>query len=151
MKNLFLFVSISIFSIFSMSAYSQGSTKTEEIKVWGNCGMCKKTIETAALNSGAKKATWDEQTKILTVTYNEKKTASDKIQQAVAASGYDTQDVTAPTDVYNKLHSCCQYDRKVSVKNDPASKHSCCNSEKCKNQKDCCTDGKCEKDHACCK
>ena len=34
-----------LFIILSSSATAQ---KNEEIKVWGNCGMCKKVIETAA-------------------------------------------------------------------------------------------------------
>ena len=150
MKNLILFTVLSFSFIFSNTLFAQ-ATKSEDIKVWGNCGMCKKTIETAALKGGAKEASWNDQTKILSISYNSKKTDTKKIQEAVAASGYDTQDVTAPTEVYNKLHSCCQYDRKASEKGNLTSTKSCCQNEKCSNNKDCCSDGKCEKDHACCK
>jgi len=107
-------ISFSIFLfalVFSTSIFAQ---KSEEIKVWGNCGMCKKVIETAALKAGASTASWSEETKMLNVSYKPKKTDAKAIQEAVAASGYDTQDVTAPTEVYNKLHGCCQYERKAT-------------------------------------
>jgi len=47
--------------------------QNETIKVWGNCGMCKKVIETAALKAGASKATWSEETHLLQVSYKPKK------------------------------------------------------------------------------
>ena len=128
MKKIILFSVVSFVFIFSGSLFAQKS-KSEEIKVWGNCGMCKKTIEAAAINGGAKDATWNDQTKILSISYNSKKTDTKKIQEAVAASGYDTQDVTAPTEVYNKLHSCCQYDRKATEKSNLTATKSCCESE----------------------
>ncbi|MBM3443932.1 MAG: hypothetical protein FJX83_02970 [Bacteroidetes bacterium] len=94
----------------SLSVFAQ---KKEDIKVWGNCGMCKKVIEEATLKAGAKKAAWNEETKVLTVEYSQRKTDMAKIQQSIAASGYDTQDFTAPDEVYSKLHGCCQYERKA--------------------------------------
>ena len=44
---------ISIFTLFIFFSFSANAQKKEEIKVWGNCGMCKKVIETAATNAGA--------------------------------------------------------------------------------------------------
>ena len=82
-----IFSTIVLFTLISFSATAQ---KKEEIKVWGNCGMCKKVIETAATGAGASKASWSEETKMLSVAYNTKKTDADKIQQAIAAAGYDT-------------------------------------------------------------
>jgi len=37
-----------------------------------------------------------------------------KIEQAVAAKGYDTKDVKATEAAYKKLDECCQYDRTAS-------------------------------------
>ena len=107
-------ISFSIFLFALLFSTSMFAQKSEEIKVWGNCGMCKKVIETAALKAGASNSSWSEETKILNVSYKSKKTDAKSIQEAVAASGYDTQDVTAPTEVYNKLHGCCQYERKAT-------------------------------------
>lgn len=100
-----------LFSCFAFTANAQ-TTKTETIKVWGNCGMCKTTIERSAKKAGAKTAVWNEDSKELKVTYTDNKTSSAKIQQAVAQSGYDTQDFTAVQTAYDKLHTCCKYDRK---------------------------------------
>jgi periplasmic mercuric ion binding protein len=86
--------------------------KKETIKVWGNCGMCKAKIEKAAKTAGATKANWNEETGELQVQYKASATSSEKIQAAVAKSGYDTQDVTADGEAYKKLHACCQYTRK---------------------------------------
>jgi periplasmic mercuric ion binding protein len=86
--------------------------KRETIKVWGNCGMCKTKIEKAAKSAGAIKASWNEETQELDVQYKVSVTSSEKIQAAIAKTGYDTQDVTADGEAYKKLHSCCQYTRK---------------------------------------
>jgi periplasmic mercuric ion binding protein len=103
-------------SIFAINfSYAQTVVKKETIKIWGNCGMCKTTIEKAAKKAGATNASWNEESKELKVAYAGNKTSSAKIQQAIAKTGYDTQDFTASDKAYNKLHGCCQYDRKVST------------------------------------
>ncbi len=86
-------------------------TKTDKIKVLGNCGMCKKKIETALKVPGVSSADWDKNTKILTVSYDSTKISNDQVQQKVAAVGYDTQKVKATKEAYGKLPGCCQYDR----------------------------------------
>lgn len=104
----FLFI---ILASFTASA-QKSVTKKETFKVYGECGMCKKTIEKAAKDSGATAANWNEETKQLTVTYKTGKTSNEKIQQAIAAAGYDTRDLTADNAAYDKLHECCKYERK---------------------------------------
>ena len=117
MKTLSLFAAI-LFSIFSINtstaqtAHRALGAKTETIKVWGNCGMCKKTIEKAAKTAGAKTANWNEDSKELKVTYAVNKTSLIKIQEEISKSGYDTQDFTAVKSAYDNLHGCCKYDRK---------------------------------------
>ncbi len=111
MKTISLFAAI-ILSIFTINTSTAQTAKTETIKVWGNCGMCKTTIEKAAKKAGAKKAEWNEDSKELKVSYAENKTSSAKIQEAIAKSGYDTQDFTAVKSAYDNLHGCCKYDRK---------------------------------------
>jgi len=100
---------------FSFAQTADGP-KTEKIKVWGNCDMCKSKIEKAAKAGGASYALWNEDAKLLTVKYTPSKTTSQKIQEKVAAAGYDTQDVTATDEAYKKLPDCCQYDRKAAGK-----------------------------------
>ncbi len=95
-----------------ISVVAHAQSVKEQIKVSGNCGMCAGKIEKAAKDAGAKKAHWDKDTKILSVTYNAGKTSNDAIQKKVADAGYDTEKYTADMEVYNKLHSCCQYENK---------------------------------------
>ncbi len=86
-------------------------TKTATYKVYGNCGMCKKTIEKAANNKDAK-GTWDRKTKVLTLVYNTKKTTPDAVLKRIAKAGYDNEKYTAPETAYNNLNECCKYTRK---------------------------------------
>jgi copper chaperone CopZ len=87
------------------------STKTETIKVSGNCEMCKTRIEKAAKIDGVSKAEWNKDTKILTLVYNPSVVTSDAVQKSIAAKGYDTEKFKATETAYKSLPSCCQYDR----------------------------------------
>lgn len=100
---------------YSSNAIAQ-KVNTDTVKVWGNCGMCKKTIEKAAKAAGAKVANWNAELQQLIVSYKSDKSSNLKIQQAIAESGYDTQDATASDEAYNQLHGCCKYDRKSITK-----------------------------------
>jgi hypothetical protein len=130
-----------------------GQSKTETFKVSGNCGMCKNKIEKAAKEAGAKEASWDADTKILTVTYKSSSTNTAKIQEKIAAVGYDNAGATASKESYDKLHDCCKYERmSASASSTNEAKDACCqkNGDKmdcCKDAKsmDCCKDGKCTK------
>jgi periplasmic mercuric ion binding protein len=136
-----------LFSIFALNfSYAQTTVKKDTIKVWGNCGMCKTTIEKAAKKAGATAASWNEDSKELKVSYASNKTSAVKIQQAIAKSGYDTQDFTADDKVYNKLHGCCQYNRKAA-----AATTKCCNTEKCGKDETACKAAACCKEKICCK
>jgi hypothetical protein len=136
---------------FSFAQKNTSGTKKESIKVWGECGMCKKTIETAAKKAGATTASWNTETKILTVSYSTTKTNATKIEQAIAKSGYDTEKFTADQSAYDNLHECCKYERKETA-NSSADKK-CCDMEKCGKDKEACKDMSCckDKDAKCCK
>jgi len=108
--------------VFKTLAQHHGSTyekehakvekKTETFGVSGNCGMCKKTIESAVKKDKAIiSAKWNETTKKLTVTYDPEKINIDKIHQLVANAGYDTDKIEAKDEVYNSLPGCCKYER----------------------------------------
>ncbi|HMX39387.1 MAG TPA: heavy-metal-associated domain-containing protein [Saprospiraceae bacterium] len=92
-------------------AKSVVSTEAHTFMVLGNCGMCEKTIEKAALDAGATSAAWNVENDSLTVIFDPAKTSVDSIQKSVAKSGYDNAGYKAPDAVYRRLHSCCQYDR----------------------------------------
>ena len=155
MKTLNIYAAL-LFSIFAVNfSFAQTSVKNETIKVSGNCGMCKNKIEKAAKVAGATYANWNEETKILNVSYNTSKSNAEKIQKSIAASGYDTQNFKADDKAYNKLMSCCKYDRNTAfISTSGKSKMGCKNPESCKD-KSCYKNGKCNenlcKDMAECK
>jgi mercuric ion binding protein len=97
-------------------SFAQNSVKKETIKVWGNCSSCKKHIEKAAITAGATTASWNIDSKQLSVSYDPAKTSSITIQQAIAKAGYDTQDLSGDNTAYKRLDACCQYDRKKAGK-----------------------------------
>lgn len=83
-----------------------------EFTVNGNCEMCKKRIEAAALNiKGVKMVRWDIPTHVLNLVYNAKKINIESVHQALAAVGHDTSIATAPDSVYAALPLCCLYER----------------------------------------
>ncbi len=116
MKTFSIFAAL-LFSIFTLNTYAQKATAVtkETIKVWGNCGMCKATIEKAAKKGGATTADWNKETKMLAVSYPSDKSSAQKIQEAVAKAGYDTQDLMGNNNAYSKLPACCHYERKEAV------------------------------------
>lgn len=95
----------------SVSLFAQ-SSKTETFKVQGNCGSCKKHIETAAKLPGVSKAVWDKNSKVMTLVYDPAKVSSDEVQKKIAAVGYDTEKYRGDDKAYAQLDECCQYERK---------------------------------------
>lgn len=87
-------------------------TKTETIKVYGNCNMCKEKIEgSLKKKDGIISKKWDTKTKMLSVTYDPGKITIKQIGEKIAAAGYDNEHAAAKDEVYGKLHHCCQYER----------------------------------------
>ena len=87
------------------------NAKTETVKIYGNCGMCETTIETAGNVKKVVKVDWDKDTKMAILTYDSIKTNQDEILKRIALAGYDSDKFLAPDDVYSNLHGCCQYER----------------------------------------
>ncbi len=99
----------------------QTSISNPEISfgVRGNCGMCKTTIQKAALSvNGVEEASWDMKTKVLDIkTDYDLDSITIKIHNAVAKSGYDTELISANDADYNSLPGCCQYNREMVINN----------------------------------
>lgn len=85
---------------------------TSSFHVWGNCGMCKKTIEGSLKVAGVKSANWNVDTKKMTVVYDTALIQLPAIQADIAAVGYDNSAVKGNDKAYSQLHECCQYERK---------------------------------------
>jgi periplasmic mercuric ion binding protein len=106
-----VFICLSVPSITAQTAV-QSTIVTDTLSVNGDCGMCKKKIETACFGlKGVQKATWDDEALTLIVTYDSKKTKADAILKRIALIGYDNEKYKANDKAYLKLDECCQYDR----------------------------------------
>lgn len=106
-------ISVAISMLFSFSSCNAQikNAKTESLKIFGNCEMCEKTIETAGNAKKVARVDWNKDTKMATITYDSTKTNQEEILKRIALSGYDSDQFLAPDDVYAKLPECCQYVR----------------------------------------
>ncbi len=120
MKSLNLVLTILLVAFYSLSAFAQthdhsqmnmSSAKTESFKVWGKCEICKTRIESTVKGEGVTDASWDQKTRMLTVSYDPLKTNRDALSKKLASVGHDTEKYKAPDDVYAKLPACCHYER----------------------------------------
>jgi copper chaperone CopZ len=99
--------------------------KTEKFKVYGNCDMCEKRIEKAALSvDGVSKADWNKESKMMEVKFDDAKTDVHKVHMAIAKAGHDTEMHKAKDEAYNKLPGCCKYDRTKDKKSNSQEGHS---------------------------
>jgi len=100
----------------SISIINKTSTKngitTAMFTVWGNCEMCKETIEKSVKKEGVHKANWDVKQKTMKISYDSTKISLQSIQQFIADAGYDNVRFTGNLNAYTRLHACCQYERK---------------------------------------
>ena len=108
----FIILSVAIAAILFTSCENTEGFETEKFTVYGNCGMCKKTIE-ASLDGvdGISTAEWDMTNDKMSVKFDAKVISLEEIHSKIAGVGYDTDKERASDEVYEKLHSCCKYER----------------------------------------
>lgn len=119
------FVVVALFamglSLTSCGTKSNNSTNKETVNnalvsevftVYGNCGMCEKTIEGSLDDvKGITSGDWNKDNDLIEVTYDPSIITLDQIKQRIADVGYDSDSHRAKDEVYNDLPGCCQYDR----------------------------------------
>ena len=82
------------------------------IEVNGNCEQCQTRIQKAAFSvNGVKAANWNIDTHQLSLILNEEKTSIAEVKKAIVKVGHDTEELVAAQADYDKLHSCCKYER----------------------------------------
>jgi len=111
------------FSFFLSCNAQIENARTETVKIYGNCGMCEKTIEKAGNLKKTAIVNWNKDTKIATVTYDTEKTNQAEILKRIALAGYDSDSFLAPNDAYNKLPECCRYERSHLAQNERIVSH----------------------------
>lgn len=108
MKKVILILFVLSINLLSFGENKKGK-ETINIKTSAQCGMCKKTIETAlSYEKGVKSSSLNLKTKILTVSYNPKKTNPETIKKAINKVGYDADDKLFEQSAYDKLPACCK-------------------------------------------
>jgi periplasmic mercuric ion binding protein len=104
-----IFLSLILLLLLNFDAGAQSKIITANIKVYGNCILCKARIEKALDHAGIKKAVWSPETKMLSVVYNSTKISEQQICDLLAAAGHDTEKAKATVDAYALLPFCCLY------------------------------------------
>ncbi|WP_309609153.1 DUF3347 domain-containing protein [Flavobacterium sp.] len=112
MKSIFrILVAINLLLSITTSNAQIKNQKVEQVKVFGNCEMCKEKIEKAGNVKKLSKVDWNSITGMATLNYDSKKTNADEILKRIAAVGYDNEKFLAPDTAYKNLPNCCQYSR----------------------------------------
>jgi mercuric ion binding protein len=113
-KNILAVLILGSFAFFTISCSSKSEDgKKIAFKVYGNCEMCKETIEGSLKGvEGVNAAVWDVEKKTMSVVYDSTKINEPAIHKKIAGVGYDTELEKGSDVAYNGLHQCCQYDRK---------------------------------------
>jgi copper chaperone CopZ len=110
-KNALLLLTSLMFIVTSAYAAKIKNIKTENVKVYGNCDICKTTIEKAGNLNNVAQVDWNKDTKMAIVTFDSTKTSQTEILKRIALVGYDSDQFLAPDEVYEKLPECCHYER----------------------------------------
>ncbi|WP_432419581.1 heavy-metal-associated domain-containing protein [Flavobacterium lacustre] len=111
-----------VITFVGFSAQAQDTSKSKLVKqnknakyvteVNGNCEQCQKRIQKAAYAvDGVKSAIWNIETHQLSLILNEEKCSVLDVKKAIAKVGHDTDAVKSTNEDYEKLHSCCLYER----------------------------------------
>ena len=115
MKSIKLLMAMALMLSISTCFAEIKNAKVETVHIYGNCSICKKTIESAANVKNVVHIEWNKDTKMAILTYDEKKTNQDEILKRIGLAGYDSDKFLAPDNVYAKLETCCQYERTGKV------------------------------------
>lgn len=113
MKRIFLGMMLLFVALSTQAQEKKNKNAKYDVEVNGNCEQCKKRIEKAAFSvSGVKSAEWHMDDHMLHLIINEEKCSVLDVKKAIAKVGHDTDEVKATDVDYERLHSCCKYERK---------------------------------------
>lgn len=106
-SSVFAVLFLSIFSL----AFRADPPLEVKIKTSAICEMCKERIEKQlAFTKGVTESNLDLKDKVVTITFNPKKTDIAKLKKAINDAGYDADETVANEKSYDKLPSCCKKD-----------------------------------------
>ncbi len=113
MKKVVVALVLVLFASLHLSAKDKIQTVTIKTKITCDhcmmCGSCSARIEKALYDKkGIKRVDVDDKAHSIKVVYNTVKISPEEIRNAIAANGYDADDVKAPADALAKLDGCCK-------------------------------------------
>jgi outer membrane receptor for ferrienterochelin and colicins len=112
MKNILWALLFVILAAYSAEINGMRVQQTDTLSVWVNglCGMCKDRIEKTALQvKGVQEASWDSESRMLSLRVESEKFKEQKLHYSIASAGHDTEQLLAPDPVYEALPACCKY------------------------------------------
>ena len=99
------FSTFCIGQVVKKGAISVATIKTPTVQ----CQECKDRIEKyLSREDGITKVVVDYKRKITKVTFINDRTTIENVKTAIANAGYDADDVTADTEAYKRLPTCCK-------------------------------------------
>jgi periplasmic mercuric ion binding protein len=110
MRTLTLVLLTFVFFLTSAGIIDAGDNENVTVNIPTiQCGTCKKNI-TKALNNldGVTSVKVDMKKKTAFVTFDDSKTNTGAIEDAITSAGYDANDKKADHDAYEKLDDCCK-------------------------------------------
>lgn len=110
MKSIIIMAAV-LLGAAALSTAQISNARTVTVKVYGNCGICKTTIEKAGSKNKLYETVWNADSKMAAITYDGKRTTADAVLKNIALAGYDNTGFLAPDDIYDKLQGCCKYER----------------------------------------
>ena len=91
--------------------YTKDGYAIVKIKTSAVCDMCQETLEKAmAYEKGVKSSSLHVDSKVITVTFDPKKTTVANIRKAINLAGYDADGQPADKRAYDNLNACCKKD-----------------------------------------
>lgn len=112
MKSMFNILIILSIVVSTTSGFAQiKNPKTETVKIFGNCDMCKTAIENAGNLKNVASVIWNKDSKMAEIIFDSKKTNRDEVLKRIALAGYDNDEYLAPDAAYAQLAECCKYER----------------------------------------
>ncbi len=110
MKNsLMAFIIMLIIQACNQATQPVNTKVTASFTVFGNCEMCKETIESSLKKDGIATAVWDVDAKKIKIEYDSTKHNLAQLHKYIASVGYDTEQMKGSDSAYAELPGCCQY------------------------------------------
>ncbi len=94
--------------LLAVSQLGLAKSVVTEFKVEGQCGDCKSRIEKALDLPGISFATWDVDSKMITIRYNDKRFSETDIHSIISELGYATEKQEANQTAEDALPKCCR-------------------------------------------